>query len=95
MEPGIFFTLVYTVIAICFILSPKEFETAGLTIQTMFSSYLGSEDFDFILYHVRRTTVTVLVHSFIPLGRTFLFPVSLNHWTLFNSKVTQKVPKKV
>ncbi|XP_065071175.1 E3 ubiquitin-protein ligase TM129-like isoform X3 [Rhopilema esculentum] len=37
----------------------------------MFSSYLGSEDFDFILYHVRRTTATVLVHSFIPLGYYF------------------------
>ena len=69
-EPELIFSLVYLVFAICFVLTPKEFETAGLTVQSIFSSYLGSEDFDFIRYHIKRTTITVLIHSFIPIGKS-------------------------
>jgi len=64
----VFFSLLYIVFAICFIFTPKEFKTAGLTVQSIFGSYLGSEDFDFIRYNIKRTTITVLVHSFIPIG---------------------------
>ena len=69
MDSEVIFTLAYFVVSICFILAPKEFETAGLTVQKIFSSYLGSEDFDFVRYHIKRTTITVLVHSFIPMGK--------------------------
>lgn len=71
MESELLFTLVYLVVSVCFILSPKEFQTAGLTVQGLFSSYLGSENRDFIRYHIKRTTVTVLVHCFFPLGYYF------------------------
>ena len=72
MESELIFTLVYCVVAVCFILAPKEFQTAGLTVQSLFASYLGSEDFDFVRYHIKRTTATVLVHSFIPIGKHFV-----------------------
>ncbi|KAF3859685.1 hypothetical protein F7725_022084, partial [Dissostichus mawsoni] len=46
----------------------NEFRSAGLTVQNLFSSWLGSEDVGFIQYHVRRTSITLLVHSALPLG---------------------------
>ncbi|XP_028271368.1 E3 ubiquitin-protein ligase TM129 isoform X5 [Parambassis ranga] len=61
-------TLAYVVFSVCFVFTPNEFRSAGLTIQNLFSSWLGSEDVNFIQYHVRRTSVTVLVHSVLPLG---------------------------
>ena len=41
---------------------------AGLTVADLFSSWLGSEDVQFVDYHVRRTFATVIVHSLLPLG---------------------------
>ncbi|KAG7517387.1 hypothetical protein JOB18_006582 [Solea senegalensis] len=67
-SPELSFTLVYIVFCLCFVFTPNEFRSAGLTIQNLFSSWLGSEDVAFIQYHVRRTSVTVLVHSALPLG---------------------------
>ncbi|XP_075336941.1 E3 ubiquitin-protein ligase TM129 isoform X2 [Odontesthes bonariensis] len=62
------FTLLYFVLALCFIFTPNEFRAAGLTIQNVFASWLGSEDIGFIQYHLRRTSITILVHSALPLG---------------------------
>nr|XP_020451023.1 E3 ubiquitin-protein ligase TM129 [Monopterus albus] len=67
-SPELGFTLAYIVFSLCFVFTPNEFRSAGLTIQNLFSSWLGSEDLGFIQYHVRRTSVTVLVHSALPLG---------------------------
>ncbi|XP_053735310.1 E3 ubiquitin-protein ligase TM129 isoform X1 [Synchiropus splendidus] len=67
-SPAITFTLAYVVFAFCFVFTPNEFRSAGLTIQNLFWSWLGSEDVGFIQYHVRRSSVTVLVHSALPLG---------------------------
>ncbi|XP_032222536.2 E3 ubiquitin-protein ligase TM129 [Nematostella vectensis] len=64
----LYFTLAYGLVAMCFFAPPKEFVSAGLTIQNILSSYLGSEDMDFVGYHLRRTASTVLVHSCLPLG---------------------------
>ncbi|XP_012713438.1 E3 ubiquitin-protein ligase TM129 isoform X1 [Fundulus heteroclitus] len=62
------FTLAYTVFAICLIFTPNEFRAAGLTIQNVFSPWLGSEDIGFIEHHLRRTSLTILIHSALPLG---------------------------
>ncbi|XP_031734280.1 E3 ubiquitin-protein ligase TM129 isoform X1 [Anarrhichthys ocellatus] len=67
-SPELSFTLAYVVFSLCFVFTPNEFRSAGLTIQNVFSSWLGSEDVGFIQYHVRRTSITVLVHSALPLG---------------------------
>ena len=63
----IYFSIIYFIIVLCFISPPREFAAAGLTVQNLFSSYLGSEDVDFIGYHLKRTSVTVAVHSLLPL----------------------------
>ncbi|XP_041847171.1 E3 ubiquitin-protein ligase TM129 isoform X1 [Melanotaenia boesemani] len=67
-SPELSFTLAYVVFALCFIFTPNEFRAAGLTVQNVFGSWLGSEDVGFIQYHLRRTSITILVHSALPLG---------------------------
>lgn len=67
-EVVILFTVAYVLFSLCFIAPPREFVSAGLTVQNILSSYLGSEDIDFVAYHLKRTTATVLLHSFLPLG---------------------------
>jgi len=69
-RPDATFTLAYMVFALCFVFTPNEFRSAGLTVQHMFSEWLGSEDITFIQHHIRRTTLTVLFHCFLPLGMT-------------------------
>ncbi|XP_070693135.1 E3 ubiquitin-protein ligase TM129 isoform X1 [Pempheris klunzingeri] len=67
-SPELSFTLAYIAFSVCFVFTPNEFRSAGLTVQHLFSSWLGSEDVGFVQYHVRRTSVTVLVHCSLPLG---------------------------
>ena len=69
-SPDVTFTLAYIVFTFCFVFTPNEFRSAGLTVQNLFSSWLGSEDIGFIQYHVKRSSLTLLVHSSIPLGKT-------------------------
>ena len=68
----IVFTLAYVLVSLCFVAPPREFVSAGLTVQNILSSYLGSEDMDFVGYHLKRTTSTLLIHSLLPLGKVFL-----------------------
>ncbi|XP_057705356.1 E3 ubiquitin-protein ligase TM129 isoform X3 [Corythoichthys intestinalis] len=67
-SPELTFTLAYTVLSLCFVFTPNEFRSAGLTIQNLFSSWLGSEDMDFIHYHIKRSSTTLLVHCALPIG---------------------------
>ena len=68
IQPAIAFSLFYWLISFCFVVSPTEFQTAGITIQCLFNRWLGSESIDFTSYHIRRTTITAIFHGFIPLG---------------------------
>ncbi|CAJ0956116.1 unnamed protein product [Ranitomeya imitator] len=67
-SPAVTFTLAYVVFAVCFVFTPNEFHSAGITVQNLLSGWLGIEDTAFIQYHVRRTTATMMVHSLLPLG---------------------------
>ncbi|XP_047422923.1 E3 ubiquitin-protein ligase TM129 [Sciurus carolinensis] len=67
-SPEVTFTLAYLVFAVCFVFTPNEFHSAGLTVQNLLSSWLGSEDAAFVSYHLRRTAATLLCHSLLPLG---------------------------
>ena len=62
------YTVAYVLISICLIAPPTEFVSAGLTVQNVLSNFLGSENMNFIYYHIRRTTATLLFHSILPLG---------------------------
>ncbi|XP_014695738.1 E3 ubiquitin-protein ligase TM129 [Equus asinus] len=67
-SPEVTFTLAYLVFAVCFVFTPTEFYSAGLTVQNLLSGWLGSEDAAFVPYHLRRTAATLLCHSLLPLG---------------------------
>nr|XP_035926076.1 E3 ubiquitin-protein ligase TM129 isoform X2 [Halichoerus grypus] len=67
-SPEVTFTLAYLVFAVCFVFTPTEFHSAGLTVQNLLSGWLGSEDAAFVPYHLRRTSATLLCHSLLPLG---------------------------
>lgn len=68
-----FYTLLYAFFSVCVVAPPSELVSAGLTVQNLFSSYLGSQELHFVLYHMRRTSVTLIVHSLIPLGKNIRY----------------------
>lgn len=61
-------SLFYSLFTFVVVLPPSEFVSAGFTIAQLFESFLGSENMNFVGYHMMRTTITVLVHSALPLG---------------------------
>lgn len=63
--------IIYWMIALCFVAPPSAFVSAGVTVQNIFGVLLGSQDMNFVHYHIRRTSVTLIVHSFIPIGNIY------------------------
>lgn len=61
-----YFTLIYFLIVFCLVAPPIEFQRSGLTIEYILNGYLGSENVDFITYHIRRTTANLIFHSLLP-----------------------------
>lgn len=62
------FTAFYVIFSFCFVFPPSAFTSAGLTVPNLLASWLGSEDLQFIQYHLGLTCATLLVHSLLPLG---------------------------
>jgi hypothetical protein len=67
-EAMIEFTVFYLIFVFCFIFPPSAFVSAGITVSNLFDSWLGSEDLQFVQYHLSRTLATVIIHSLLPLG---------------------------
>ncbi|KAL4232340.1 hypothetical protein ACF0H5_009909 [Mactra antiquata] len=59
------FTLCYIFFCGLLITPPVEVISAGLTVQNIFSNVLGSETINFVYYHIKRSSVTLVVHSFL------------------------------
>uniref|UniRef100_A0A915EGT3 Uncharacterized protein n=1 Tax=Ditylenchus dipsaci TaxID=166011 RepID=A0A915EGT3_9BILA len=55
-----------TLFSICVIFPPQEFGSAGFTIPKIFYFLLGDERFNFVEFHLRRTILTVFIHSCLP-----------------------------
>lgn len=62
------FTLFYFLVSLCFVFRTSEFISAGLTIEYIFEKYLGSEHENFILYNIKKTSLTLFTHSLLPVG---------------------------
>lgn len=62
------FSVFYIVFSFCFVFPPSAFISAGLTVPSIFDSWLGSEDVQFVTYQFRRALATIMVHSLLPLG---------------------------
>lgn len=78
-------TIVYFLFTACIIYPPTEFVTAGFTIPQIFDGILGSENVNFVSYHMRRTSITMVAHSFLPMGYWFAlyFGGWRSEWLLF------------
>ncbi|KAK9496772.1 hypothetical protein O3M35_010569 [Rhynocoris fuscipes] len=67
-SPAWVYTLVYITIMMCFVLRNKDFVTAGFAIESIFDWFLPKEHEDFISYHIKRTSLTLFIHSMLPIG---------------------------
>lgn len=84
MTSDVMFVLAYILFVICAVHPPAEVVSAGFTISSLFEKLLGNENVDFIQFHIRRTTLTLLIYSLLPL----LFVLGLN---TFVTEETQSV----
>lgn len=66
MSSEIVYTLLCMLLTFCVIYPPTEFVSAGITIPVLFSSILGSEEEEFIRYHIKRSTLTLFIYSLLP-----------------------------
>lgn len=62
------FSVFYIIFCFCFVFPPSAFISVGLTVANILHSWLGSEDLQFVQYQLRRTSATMIIHSFLPLG---------------------------
>lgn len=65
-ESAIVFSIFYALLCFCIVYPSTEFVSAGLTVDHVFSSTLGSEKITFIQHHIRRTSLNLMVHSLLP-----------------------------
>lgn len=63
-----FYLVAYVLFALCIAIPPTEFVSAGLTLEYLCKGLLGVEQNAFIAYHLKRTSLTLVVHASLPLG---------------------------
>jgi hypothetical protein len=84
MEDLVIFNIIYFLIAFFLVFPPDELQSIGLTIPSLFSSYLGNEHSDFVYFHIKRINLTLVVHGFIPLGYYLFIGFYLPRLNLFD-----------
>jgi len=65
-DPVTVYSLIYSLCAFITVFPPHEIKSAGLTIENLFSGYLGDQNLSFVLYQLRRTALTKCVHAALP-----------------------------
>lgn len=82
------YSLLYWLFALIVLYPPDEVVSAGLTIEALLGSWLGSQLSGFIQYHVRRTAATLIVHSLLLPGY-FIMLFNTQPWVIewANSKI--------
>jgi hypothetical protein len=83
-EDFILYNLLYFLFAFFLIFPPNEVIQLGFSIPTLFESFLGTERIYFIHYHMTRISLTIFIHSLIPIGYYFFIGLFLNELKLFN-----------
>lgn len=84
MEEFFFYNIIYFLFAFFLIYPPQEVQSIGLTLPVLFSSWLGSEQLCFVHYHIVRISLTLVVHSLLPLGYYLFVGFNLPHLNLFS-----------
>lgn len=62
------YSLLYVLLCLIFIFPPDTFVGMGLTVESLLSSWLGSEMSAFVQYHQKRTAATLIFHSLLVPG---------------------------
>lgn len=78
--------MLFVLFTFCLIYPPAEFVSIGLTINNIFGSYFGIEDVEFVQYHLRRTSFTLLAHTFMPFAYVIFYFIKFE--TLFITEVS-------
>lgn len=66
------FNILYVLLTLGLIYPTNEFVSVGLTIPSLFHSYLGNEYESFTRYNLRKSCLTLFVYSILPLGYVIL-----------------------
>lgn len=72
-EEEIVYHMIFVLLTFCLIYPPTEFVSIGLTINNIFGGYFGIEDVEFVQYHIRRTSFTLLAHTFMPFAYVLFY----------------------
>jgi hypothetical protein len=91
MSKEVIVSIFYIILSACIIYPPVEFVSAGFTIPCVFSRVLGSEDEDFVSYHIKRVIVTLGVYSVLPLGYIIALFASEYFQDVSTKKQSQKI----
>ncbi|XP_052889267.1 transmembrane protein 129 [Anopheles moucheti] len=67
MVPHIIYIIVFVMLYFFTIFPTSEMESVGLTVNQLCTRYLSAET-DFVLYHMKATSVKLLIHSTLPIG---------------------------
>lgn len=78
-DTEIVYHLVFILFSYCVIYPPTEFVSTGLTLNQLFAHFLGSEEIEFVQYHIRRTCFTLVAHSFLPFLYVFFYYFKFDH----------------
>ncbi|KAK3856887.1 hypothetical protein Pcinc_019149 [Petrolisthes cinctipes] len=65
LGPLLLATAVYCLVVLAIVFPPTEMVSAGLTVEGVLDSWLGSENINFIQYHIHRTTARIFIHSLL------------------------------
>ena len=84
MEELVFYNLVYFLFAFFLIYPPTEVQLVGFSIPSLFASVLGSEELFFVHYQISRISLTIIIHSLLPLGYYLFMGLSVADLNLFN-----------
>uniref|UniRef100_A0A182W1W1 Uncharacterized protein n=1 Tax=Anopheles minimus TaxID=112268 RepID=A0A182W1W1_9DIPT len=67
MVPHIIYSIIFVMLFFFTIFPTSEMESVGLTVNQLCTQYLAAET-DFVLYHMKATSVKLLIHSALPFG---------------------------
>ena len=65
-DPVTVYSLIFSLCAFIVVFPPHEVKAAGLTIENLFSNYLGDPNLAFVLYQLRRIALTKCIHAALP-----------------------------
>lgn len=65
---GVWFTIVYAMLALCVMAPTSEMVESGLTISHMLRGFIPDEQVDFVGHHLSLTAANTIVHSILPFG---------------------------